>query len=216
MESFFEVLRERGPILSGKMKAAGFVAQHPHLIASALGAGLAAGLALTARKSRKKDKLLNVAYKGAIVAGGASLAGEALRKHAAASDYVNMAKEFAKNQARAHKAELIGAAIGAGVMAASGAITGKRFGGKPSYMERRGQEMQADLKADETRMRELGKQPGFAHKMKGVYTNAYQGLAKAVADHPRAGAALYGITGATLGAGLGGEVGAMANKWRKA
>jgi hypothetical protein len=216
MEPLFQVLRERGPEMTGKMKAASFVARHPHLIASALGAGLAAGLALSTPKPKRKKSLINVAYNGALVAGGASLAGEALRKSASAQDYVNMAVNFAKGQAQQHKAELIGAAIGAGVAAATGVISGRRFGGKPSFMERRSKEMKADLAADAARMRVLGKKPGFSHKLKSVYTKSYSGLSKAVAEHPNAGAALYGITGATLGAGIGPEVAGLLHKWRTA
>lgn len=216
MESLFQILRERGPEVAGQMKVANFVSRHPHLVASALGAGLAAGLALHETKPRRQRRLVNVAYKGALVAGGASLAGEALRKSAAAREYVNMATDFAKKWARQNQAELIGAAIGAGVMAASGAIAGRRFDGKPSYMERRSKEMSADHAAAETKMQLLGKKPGFAHKLKGVYSKGYEGLAKAVAEHPNAGAALFGITGATMGAGLGPEVAGRIHKWRTA
>jgi hypothetical protein len=216
MESLFQVLRERGPEMTGKMKVANFVSRHPHLIASALGAGLAAGLALNETRPKRKRSLVNVAYKGAIVAGGASLAGEALRKSASAQEYVNAALSLAKGKAQQHKAELIGAAIGAGVAAATGVIAGRRFGGKPSYMERQSERMKADLVADEARMQALGQKPGFPHKLKGVYTKSYEGLSKAVAEHPNAGSALYGITGATLGAGIGPEVAGLLHKWRTA
>jgi hypothetical protein len=215
--TLFSVLRERGPEFTGKVKAANFAANHPHLLASALGAGFAAGLTAKNRGTKEKDGLIRSAYKGALLAGGASLAAATLAKKASAGgDAVAWALKKGKDFATQNKPELIGGLAGAGLAALIGAATGVRpEKGKPSVMEGMGAKMQAKVQAKREELKAQGKKPGFSHKLTDVQAKAFQGLAKAVAEHPGAGALFFGASGASLGSGIGRDVAEHVARWRK-
>jgi len=194
----FEILRsERAPTLTGKVKAANFASSHPHLLAAALGAGIAVGLAHSSKKHRRRQSLIDVGYRGALVAGGTSLAGEALRKHAGmdVGQLKTLAGEF--------KPEIIGGLAGAAAAGLGGYLAGRRGKKGTSYMERRADDLDDELKTERRVLSSKGKDPGFSYKVRNVYAKAYKGLAKAVGDHPGAGSVLFAGTGAPLGAELG-------------
>lgn len=132
-------------------------------------------------------------------------------KEAKLSDTFRAAFAAGRQMARAKRPEIIGATAGALIATGLGALSVKRWkGGKqPSFMEQDAADMRRAQAKDAARFKAKGLPPTYSHKVQNAVAGAYQGVAKAMAEHPVAGSLTIGASGASLGA----DIATMMRSW---
>ena len=169
-----------------------FAGPHPHLIAGAVAAGVNVGIQMQYRPKEQRD-LLRAARNGALLGVGASIAMEALSKHAAVN---------ARDLMKRWGPEILGGVAGVTAAAGTVGILGRRKKGNSSYLEREAARAREHYDAREEVMRRKGSKPTFAHDTNDLFTTSAERQAKLIANHPGKSFAASAVPAAFMGKAL--------------
>ncbi len=177
-----------------------FAGPHPHIVAGAVAAGVNVGIQMQYKPKDQRD-LMRAARNGAMLGVGASIAMEALSKHAADP---SVAGALAKGIMRRWGPEIVGGLAGVAATAGTVGLLGRRRKkDNTSYLEREARAARKAYDSREEAMKREKAKPTFAHDLNDLRTSFMERQAKLIANHPKKTALLAVFPTATVGKKLG-------------